>query len=286
MTDPAIMRLSKDQYEKRVGPVDAEDKTGTEWFDRIIDHKFIEIDVGHKDQSNFDLGTPPAPAGVCLFDNNLSDTILFQSSVYKDNIAGYDPSLSSTYIGEDNSHEAGPMYGHNAEDTVCLGDVCLESYPFYYATAQTWWDFRLDDDGGTSQNYVGGICGLGKELPTKESRSFLARAEDEGLVADNVYAVNMSPHKYGKSYLTIGGYYDFDYKGDLFWYAVPRNAKEWSLKVPSIKLGDSEYYPSVKGDLKNAGFKGNFQTGYPYIGLPEGTFEQVKYHFMRYFTSL
>ena len=167
MTDPAIMRMSKAEYEEQFGLIEEEDKVGTEWFDSIIDHKFIPIDIGHEDQSNFDLGTPPAPAGVCLFDNNLSDTILFQSSVYKDNIAGYDPSLSTTYVGEDNSHEKGPMYGHNAEDSMCLGEVCIESYPFYYATAQTWWDFRLDDDGETSQNYVGGICGLGKELPTE-----------------------------------------------------------------------------------------------------------------------
>ena len=70
MTDPAIMRLSKGEYEKRFGPAEKGDKTGTEWFDRIIDHHFVEIDVGHEDQSNFKLGTPPAPAGVCLFHNN------------------------------------------------------------------------------------------------------------------------------------------------------------------------------------------------------------------------
>ena len=51
------------------------------------------------------MGTPLMEGGVCLFDNNLSDTILFQSSVYKDNIAAYNPSESSTYVGKDNTHE-------------------------------------------------------------------------------------------------------------------------------------------------------------------------------------
>ena len=69
------------------------------------------------------------------------------------------------------------MYGHNAKDTMCLSEVCIEEYPFYYATSQTWWDFRLDDNGETSANYVAGICGLGKQLPTEQSRSFLAIAE-------------------------------------------------------------------------------------------------------------
>ena len=174
------------------------------------------------------------------------------------------------------------MYGHNAEDSMCLDKICIKKYPFYYATAQTWWDFRLDDNGENTQNYVGGICGLGKELPTEESRSFLARAEAEGLVADNVYAINLSPHKYGKSYLTIGGFYDYDYKGDLFWYDMDEDDKDWNAKVPFIQLGDSTYYPTFNDtEHDNVDFKGKFQTGYPYIGLPEATFEQIKYHFMR-----
>jgi len=69
------------------------------------------------------------------------------------------------------------MYGHNAEDTLCIGEVCVEKYPFYYATTPAWWDFRLDDNGENSKNYVGGICGLGKEPPSSNSRSFLNIAE-------------------------------------------------------------------------------------------------------------
>lgn len=175
------------------------------------------------------------------------------------------------------------MYGHNAEDSMCLGTVCIDTYPFYYATAQTWWDFRLDDDGENSQNYIGGICGLGKERPGEEgTRSFLARAEAEGFVADNVYAINMSPHKYGKSYLTLGGFYPYDYKGQLYWYDVKEKYEDWRLNVPHIKLGDSEFYPSDE----SSNFKGHFQTGYPYIGLPEETFEQIKFHFMRSYSGL
>ena len=151
---------------------------------------------------------------------------------------------------------------------MCLGDVCIEQYPFYYATTQTWWDFRLDDENGASQNYIGGICGLGRDLPDSQSRSFLARAESEDLISDNIYAVNMSPHKYGKSYLTIGGYYDFDYSGDLIWYDLSHSSSEWNLNVPSVKLGASEYFPQ-----DSASFLGKFQTGYPYIGLPEETFK-------------
>ena len=150
MTDPTIMRMSKAEYEQNYGPITSSDKSDTAWFDSIVDHVFLPADQGHAEQSNFQLGTPPAPAGICLFDNNLSDTILFQSSVYKDNIASYDPSSSSTYVGEDNSYAEGPMYGHNAEDSMCLGSICIDTYPFYYATAQTWWDFRLDDDGENS----------------------------------------------------------------------------------------------------------------------------------------
>ena len=68
----------------------------------------------------------------------------------------------------------------------------------------------------------------------------------------------MSPHKYGKSYLTIGGYYDYDYKGDLFWYNIRSSEKEWNVDIPSIKLGDSEYYPvSEEGDSR-VSFTGKF----------------------------
>ena len=77
MTDPSIMRMSRDEYEESFGALEHGDDNGTEWFDRIIDHEFVHIDIGYEDQSNFDLGTPSRPAGVCLFDNNLSDTILF-----------------------------------------------------------------------------------------------------------------------------------------------------------------------------------------------------------------
>lgn len=77
MTDPFIMRMSEAEYEEKFGSYEDYDKTGSEWLDSIIDHTFLPTDVGHANQSNFDLGTPRAPAGVCLFDNNLSDTILF-----------------------------------------------------------------------------------------------------------------------------------------------------------------------------------------------------------------
>ena len=49
MTDPAVMRMSKAEYEEKFGLIKDEDKTGTEWFDSIIDHKFLPIDVGHVD---------------------------------------------------------------------------------------------------------------------------------------------------------------------------------------------------------------------------------------------
>lgn len=148
------------------------------------------------------------------------------------------------------------MYGHNAEDTLCMGEVCVEAYPFYYATTPAFWDFRLDSGDENSQNYVGGICGLGKDLPSGSSRSFLAIAEQKGYVADNIYAVNMSPHKYGKSYVTMGGYYDFDYKGELYWYPV--SGREWDLTLPAVKLGDIEYHPVIDGVETQGGFIGKF----------------------------
>ena len=83
----------------------------------------------------------------------------------------------------------------------------------------------------------------------------------------------MSPHKYGKSYLTIGGYYDFDYSGDIYWYDLSSDSSEWNINVPSIKLGESEYYPD-----NSSNFMGKFQTGYPYIGLSDTTFKQVTSH--------
>lgn len=94
----------------------------------------------------------------------------------------------------------------------------------------------------------------------------------------------MSPHKYGKSYLTIGGYYEFDYKDTLYWYEV--TGSEWNLNVPVVKLGDIEYHPVYDGAESTGSFVGKFQTGYPYIGLPEATFNEIKVHFERYYTNL
>ena len=53
MTDPTVMRMSKEEYEKSYGPVATEDKSETAWFDSIVDHFFLPTDIGHVDQSNF-----------------------------------------------------------------------------------------------------------------------------------------------------------------------------------------------------------------------------------------
>ena len=47
MTDPTIMRMSKAEYEEKFGPLEAEDKSETAWFDSIIDHVFLPTDIGH-----------------------------------------------------------------------------------------------------------------------------------------------------------------------------------------------------------------------------------------------
>ena len=53
MTDPTVMRMSKEEYEENYGPVATEDKSETAWFDSIVDHYFLPTDIGHVDQSNF-----------------------------------------------------------------------------------------------------------------------------------------------------------------------------------------------------------------------------------------
>ena len=72
-------------------------------------------------------------------------------------------------------------------------------------------------------------------------------------MADNIYAINMSPHKYGRSYVTIGGYYEFDYEGELYWYSV-ESTNEWNLSVPKIKLGDTEFHPIIDGEATDGNF--------------------------------
>lgn len=71
--------------------------------------------------------------------------------------------------------------------------------------------------------------------------------------------------------MTLGGYDSEDYNNTLTWYDTKECVGGWNLTTTVITLGDEDIMP-VAGESTVV----EFQTAYPYIGVPDTTWAQVK----------
>ena len=71
--------------------------------------------------------------------------------------------------------------------------------------------------------------------------------------------------------MTLGGYDKHDYTGNMTWYDTSDCIGGWNLTTTVITLGDTDILP-VAGETTVV----EFQTAYPYIGVPKTTWTQVK----------
>ena len=73
------------------------------------------------------------------------------------------------------------------------------------------------------------------------------------------------------SYLTLGGYDSYNFVGNLTWYDTSECVGGWNLTSDVVTLGGEDIIP-YPGDETII----EFQTAYPYIGVPDTTWAQVK----------
>ena len=121
--------------------------------------------------------------------------------------------------------------------------MCLNDHRFYAVNKLV-----KEDWTGPLQDYgiIDTIFGLGFAAPEANSFSFLARAVSEGLLNDNVYAMQMassqSIQKYGidSSHIQLGGYDTNDFSGEVQWYNLTSGMDAWNITVTSFKLDSDD----------------------------------------------
>ena len=67
------------------------------------------------------------------------------------------------------------------------------------------------------------------------------------------------------SFLTLGGWDEKDYSGDIAWFDAPGDS--WNQTATSFKFNGQE--------ILDTEIEVQFETGYPYIGLSNDTFDKV-----------
>ena len=73
------------------------------------------------------------------------------------------------------------------------------------------------------------------------------------------------------STLTLGGYDSHNYVGDMVWYDTSACVGGWNLTSEVVTLGDSSILPNPDNYTVI-----EFQTAYPYIGMPETSWTTTK----------
>ena len=87
------------------------------------------------------------------------------------------------------------------------------------------------------------------------------------------------------SYLTLNGFDERDYIGNVSWFT--NFSSGWNLTVDQLRLvskdEDEDILPG--SSLENAAVTLMFQTGYPYIGVPTQTYDDISKRLSKTFPS-
>ena len=138
----------------------------------------------------------------------------------------------------------------------------------------------------TNKKFLNAICGLGNEKATETSQGMVASAAFAGLIDRNAYSITLVPQKLAgdiahspelpdershdeimrTSFLTIGGWDEQDYTGDIYWFAT---GDKWDQVLSGFKIGNTDIVGNY--DLPPV----IFEAGYPYIGFSPDYFDKV-----------
>jgi|EP00956_Cyclotella_meneghiniana_P042873 hypothetical protein len=146
----------------------------------------------------------------------------------------FDKTKSTTYQ-EDGSdfhiqYGSGDVKGYFSVDTVTLADdIVVKNQKFA----------EVQNAGGLGVGYImgkfDGILGLGFEgLSLGGATTVFKNAIDQGVVNQPVFAFDLGDERDGE--LTIGGYDDAAFKGEITWIPLSE-PKYWQVAIDSINLG-------------------------------------------------
>jgi len=120
-----------------------------------------------------------------------------------------------------------------------------------------------------AQYPTNGIFGLGTEAVSNSSDSFLARAVAQGQISSYEYSFNMAPNDTISSQLILGPYTG-SYTNATNWFNMAVGSDGWTGNVTACEQGDTSLMP---GNYSR--YNATFDTGYPYIGLPDQVFDNL-----------
>jgi hypothetical protein len=141
------------------------------------------------------------------------------------------------------------MYGSRHQMSNSNTTVCSHDQIFFLVQNQTDWDWGAK----TSNNfYVDAVCGLGKEKAEPGAQGWIAKAVQSGVIKHNTYSVTLVPQKLSlppkeptvpaertheqimkTSFLTLGGWDESDYVGDIRWMSA---GDGWNQTLTELKF--------------------------------------------------
>ena len=146
----------------------------------------------------------------------------------------FDKSKSTSYQADGSdfhiTYGSGDVQGYFSVDTVTLAqDIVVHNQKFA----------EVQNAGGLGIGYImgkfDGILGLGFEgLSLGGAPTVFKNAIDQGVVNMPVFAFDLGDEADGE--LTIGGYDDSKFKGDITWIPLSE-PKYWQISIDSITLG-------------------------------------------------
>ncbi|NXD16660.1 PEPA protein, partial [Nothocercus nigrocapillus] len=180
------------------------------------------------------IGTPPQEFTV-LFDTGSSN--LWVPSMYCSSEAcadhqRYNPALSSTYRGTDDSistwYGTGSMRGYLAYDTVQVSDIQVPNQIFGLSMTEP----------GSFLYYAPFDGFLGLAFPSISSSGATPVFDNmmsQSLVSQNLFSIYLTPDEKKGSFVMFGGIDDAYFTGNLSW--IPLSSETyWQIKVDSITM--------------------------------------------------
>jgi len=184
-----------------------------------------------------------------------------------------------------------------AMDKICLGmygtskqqtnnpktQVCKSKQVFFKVSEVNDFDWS---EQVTNRKFLNAVCGLGNEKATDKAQGLIASAAFHGLIDRNAYSITLTPQKLAgdishdpglpserskeeimrTSFLTIGGWDEQDYTGDIYWFGT---GDKWDQVLSGFKIGNTDIVGSY--DLPPV----IFEMGYPYIGFSPDYFDKI-----------
>ena len=244
-----------------------------------------------------------------MIDNNSAATVIYSSNLTgEDEWFELDQLACSTDKERTILEDGYTFKGYSCRAEICIGSlidgleldehtsVCNENQYVFYAKGRD----GLDWVSFFGRNgLINSICGLGKEIASSKSLSFLSLAKANGEIDQLVYSLEIAPtlsqtvssnavraikaengeidvvnkrkayafETNANSTLVIGGYEPDYMKSDLTWFDTSDCPGGWNVTGTMLTLDDGTTL-----DTGADNFVVQPQLAYPFIGLPEKAF--------------